>query len=74
MRREKVDFERLNTKMDELESGLDKQTKELLHEARHKYMAALTKGTLIAQCRADLKEMSDDLESLFDRRIRHETR
>lgn len=40
----KVDFDGLNDRMNELEAALDKDTKAALHQARDKYMAALTKA------------------------------
>ncbi|MGY3406113.1 hypothetical protein ACVWZV_002226 [Bradyrhizobium sp. GM5.1] len=40
----KVDFEKLASKMDELEAQFDQATKDLLHDARDAYMAALTKA------------------------------
>jgi hypothetical protein len=41
---QKVNFQTLQQKMDELETQFDSATKELLHSARTTYMAALTKA------------------------------
>jgi hypothetical protein len=41
---QKVDFERLQSKMDDLESQFDQTTKDLLHTARDEYMAAFTRA------------------------------
>jgi hypothetical protein len=41
---QKVDFDGLHDRMNDLEATLDKSTKELLHDARNKYMAALTRA------------------------------
>lgn len=41
---QKVDFDKIESKMDELEAGLDQDIKELLHGARADYMAELTRA------------------------------
>ena len=41
---QKVNFDALQSKMDELEARFDKETKALLHDAREQYMAAFTKA------------------------------
>jgi len=40
----KVDFEKLQSKMDELEAQFDRATKDLRHGARDAYMTAFTKA------------------------------
>ena len=41
---QKVNFDALQSKMDELESQFDQQTKDMLHIARDEYMAAFTRA------------------------------
>jgi hypothetical protein len=48
----KVNFDALQKKLDELESVFDQQTKDLLTEARHGYMDALTKAALAGDTQA----------------------
>jgi hypothetical protein len=48
----KVNFDALQKKLDELENIFDQQTKDLLTEARHAYMDALTKAALAGDTQA----------------------
>ncbi len=66
---EKVDFDALESKMDALESQFDTETKELLHEARDKYMATLNKAAHAGDTHA-IKEATLKVQAEYARVIK----
>ncbi len=69
----KVDFAKLESKMDELEADLDKQTKALLHEARDKYMAALTRAAHAGDTQA-IKDATLKVQAEYARVLKNASR
>ena len=66
----KVDFEKLQDKMDELESRFDRETKDLLHEARDEYMAALTKAAHAGDTKA-IKDATLKVQNEYSRIVKN---
>jgi phage gp29-like protein len=66
---QKVNFQALNDKMDELEAQFDQVTKKLLHEARDTYMAALTQAAHAGDTKA-IKEATLKVQSDYARIIK----
>jgi phage gp29-like protein len=67
---EKVDFDKLQQKMDELESQFDQATKNMLHDARDEYMAAFTKAAHAGDTQA-IKDATLKVQSDYARIIKN---
>lgn len=69
----KVDFNAIQQKMDELEEQFDTQTRELLHTARDKYMAALTKAAHAGNTQA-IKDATLKVQAEYAKIIKNASR
>lgn len=69
----KVDFNAIQRAMDELEGRFDAETAELLHEARDKYMAALTRAAHAGNT-AGVKEATMKVQAEYARIIKAASR
>lgn len=65
----KVDFDSLQSKMDDLEALFDKETKALLHEARNRYMAAFTRAAHAGDTKG-IKEATLKIKAEYTRIIK----
>jgi phage gp29-like protein len=68
----KVNFEALTSKLDELEQQFDKETQALLHEARDRYMATLTRAAHAGDTQA-IKDATLKVQNDFSRIIKNAT-
>ncbi|MEK7994724.1 MAG: DUF935 family protein [Planctomycetota bacterium] len=66
----KVNFDALNSKMDELESQFDRTTKDLLHDARDTYMQAFTKAAHDGDTKA-IKDATLKVQADYSRIIKN---
>lgn len=69
---EKVSFNALQQKIDELESQFNKETTDLLHEARDRYMAAFTRAAHAGDTQG-IKDATLKVQSDFARIIKNAT-
>lgn len=69
----KVDFQSIQRAMDKLEAQFDAETRELLHDARDKYMAAFTKAAHAGDTQA-IKDATMKVQADYARIIKNAAR
>lgn len=67
---QKVTFEALHDKMNELEEQFDTATKELLQDAREKYMATFTRAALVGDTKA-IKDATLQVQADYSRILKN---